>query len=147
MRRKLVIAFLIVSLALVVEMRFLEPAGFPFPISLAAILALTLLIDIASIAFLSLFSFFMLNWRPGITPEFTAFIFVPLIASFLQTFFPLRSSLNAAVVGVLGVAVWHGAADPSGVLAAPSLLLFEVALSGFVAAFVFGFFRTIAHET
>ncbi len=141
MNSRFLIAFLIIVLALVLQMRLFEPAGFPLPLSLAAILALTLLMDVGSIVFLSLFSFFILNWRPGITPEFTAFVCIPLVACFVQSFFPLRSALNAAGVGALGVALWYVAANPSGTFAAPSLILFKAILSGFVAAFVFGLFR------
>ena len=142
-RSRFVIAFLIVALALTLQMRFLDPAGSSLPLSLSVILGLSLLMNMGSIALLSLFSFFMVNWRPGITPEFLAFIMIPLVASFLSALFPLRSALNAGVVGVIGMALWYVTANPAGTFAAFPTVLFEAILSGFVAAFVFGFFQWV----
>ncbi len=138
---RLLISFLIVVLLILVEWRFLEPWGVPLQLPLAAILALSLLIDARSVVLLSLSSFFLLNWRPGVTPEFAAYLAVPLFLSLFQRFFPLRSTLNAALVGCAGVLLWYLAANPSGVFAFPSRIGLEAILCSVVAALVFRFFR------
>lgn len=143
---KFVTAALMVSLALVIELKFFEPAGLPLQIPLAAIFGLTLVMDVGSIALLSLFSFFILNWRPGFTPEFAAFLVIPILFSVVQSFFPLRSTLNAAASGAVGVALWYLAVNPSGALALPSIVALEIVASGFTAAAVFSFFRWAVHR-
>lgn len=103
-------AFLIVSLAVILQLKIGLISSLYPNFTLAALLALAFFLDFSELGFLVIVSALILNWRPGLSPEILILISLPITASILRKFLPAQAWLNFILALVLGLLIFYSAA-------------------------------------
>ena len=107
---KFIAAFLIVSLAVILQLQIGLVSSLYPSFTLTSLFALAFFLDFSSLVFLVLFGTLILNWRPGLSPEILILIGLPITVSILRKFLPAQAWLNFTLAIILGLLVFYSAA-------------------------------------
>ena len=122
-------AFLIVSLAVVLQLKIGLISSLYPNFTLAALIASAFFLNFFELGFLVIFSAIILNWRPGLSPEISVLISLPITVSVLRKFLPAQAWLNFALVLVLGFLIFYSAAGFQGLVKNFNLLFIDLIIS------------------
>lgn len=131
---KFLAAFLIVSLAVILQLKIGLISSLYPNFTLAALIALAFFLDFSELGFLAIFSAIILNWRPGLSPETLVLISLPIAVSILRKFLPAQAWLNLTLVLVLGFLVFYSAAGFQSLVKNFSLFFIDLTISTVFAA-------------
>ncbi len=96
-------SFLILVLALLLQIYFGDSAGLWISFALVALITATFFLDLLGVIVLTLFAVLVLNWQPAPSWELAAFSGVPLLIFTMKKLSPLQPWLNNLLMVFLGV--------------------------------------------
>lgn len=130
-------AFLIVSIALVIQLKLGPVLNFYPNFALAVLIASAFFFDFSELGFLAIFSALILNWRPGLSPEILILIGLPIAVSIIRKFLPAQAWLNFSITLVLGLLVFYSAAGFQGLVKNFNIFFIDLIISTVFAASTF----------
>lgn len=143
LRLSFLAAFLAVSLAAVLQLKFGLAASFYPSFALIALIASAFFLDFLELGFLVVFGAVILNWRPGVTPEILALAGLPIAVYTLRKFLPAQAWLNFTIAVVLGLFVFYSAAGFEVLVKNLNLFLTDLAISAVFAVPIFLILKTL----
>ena len=130
-------AFLIVSLAIVLQLKIGLISGLYPNFALAVLIALAFFLDFSELGFLVIFGALILNWRPGLSPEILVLISLPIIVYIFRKFLPAQAWLNFTLALVLGFLVFYSAAGFQSLVKNFNLFFIDLIISTVFAVLAF----------
>ena len=122
-------AFLIVSLAVILQLKIGLIANLYPNFTLAALIALAFFLDFSELGFLVILSALVLNWRPGLSPEILTLISLPIAVFIFRRLLPAHAWLSFALVFIIGLSMIYSAAGFSLMVNNFSLFFVDLAIS------------------
>ncbi len=129
--------FLIVSLAVILQLKIGLISSFYPSFTLAALIASAFFLDFFELSFLVILGALVLNWRPGLSPEILVLISLPITVSILIKFLPIQAWLNFILALVLGLLFFYSVAGFPSLVKNFNLLFIDLIISMVFAAPIF----------
>ncbi|MBI2033770.1 MAG: hypothetical protein HYT13_01590 [Candidatus Liptonbacteria bacterium] len=143
LKSNFLVAFLIVSFAVVLQLKIGLISSLYPNFTLAALIASALFLDFSELGFLVFFSALILNWRPGLSPEIMVLISLPITVSVLRRFLPAQAWMNLVLALVLGLLVFYSAAGFQSLVKNFNIFLIDLTISTVVAVPTFLILKTL----
>jgi len=123
MRSRLLNIFLILLLALLLELRIPYGSGTSFDFLFVALIVSSFFLSFWELVFCVVLGVFVTNWRPSPSFEMVTFALVPFVSFSLRKILPWHSWLNATVLIIVGTIVFYAASDSAFFLRSQDLFL------------------------
>ena len=130
-------AFLIVSLAVILQLKIGLISSLYPNFTLAALIALAFFLDLSELGFLVIVSALILNWRPGLSPEILVLISLPIAVSIIRKFLPAQAWLNFTLALVFGLLVFYFAAGFGAMVKNFNIFFIDLTISTVFAVLTF----------
>ncbi len=135
MANRLAASFILISLALFLQLGVGNITGLWFGFSLAALVAFSFYLPILELIFFVLFSVLILNWKPSLSAEMMFFTAMPLLSFWLRKLLPFRPWLTNIFFIFLAVVVTYLAFGFGIIIGRPVVFLLDI-----LASILYGFF-------
>ena len=143
LRSNFLAAFLIVSIAVVLQLKFGLVSNFYPSFTLAVLIVSAFFLGFSELGFLVIFSALILNWRPGLSPEILVLISLPIVVSIFRKFLPAQVWLNFSFAIALGLLIFYSAADFQSLVKNFNIFLIDLIISTMFAVPTFLILKSV----
>ncbi len=137
---KLIIFFLILLIALFLQVNWRVAAGWSPEFVVGVLIVSAFYLNLLEVAALSVASAFFLGWRPVPNFEILLLIFLPLFIAYFKKYFPWRNDVNVLISLLFSISVFYSLTNFGALVSDFRIFSFIAAATAF---FVFLMFHAL----